>query len=109
MSYKIKALADFEKELKRLSKKYKSLGLDITNLITILRENPTLGTPIGKNLYKLRLAISSKNQGKSGGARLITCFQVIEETVYLVYIYDKSEINNISEKKIKELAKNFEK
>ncbi|GAB2641723.1 hypothetical protein GCM10027035_39560 [Emticicia sediminis] len=60
MSYKIKALTDFEKELKRLSKKYKSLGLDITNLLTILRENPTLGTPIGKNLYKLRLAISSK-------------------------------------------------
>jgi mRNA-degrading endonuclease RelE of RelBE toxin-antitoxin system len=109
MSYKIKALTDFEKELKRLSKKYKSLGFDLSKLIVNLQENPSLGTPIGKNLNKIRLAISSKNQGKSGGARLITCFQVIEETIYLVYIYDKSEIDNISEKKIKELAKNFEK
>ena len=108
MSYKIKALTDFEKELKRLSKKYKSLGLDVANLIRNIRENPTLGTPLGKNLYKVRLAISSKNQGKSGGARVITCFQIVEETIYLVYIYDKSEIDNISEKKIKELAKNFE-
>lgn len=108
MSYKIKALTDFEKELKRLSKKYKSLGLDVANLVRNIRENPTLGTPLGKNLYKVRLAISSKNQGKSGGARVITCFQIVEETIYLVYIYDKSEIDNISEKKIKELAKNFE-
>ena len=61
MSYKIKALTDFEKELKRLSKKYKSLGLDVANLIKTIRENPTLGTPLGKNLYKVRLAISSKN------------------------------------------------
>jgi mRNA-degrading endonuclease RelE of RelBE toxin-antitoxin system len=98
MSYKIKALTDFEKELKRLSKKYKSLSFDLSKLIVNLQENPSLGTPIGKNLNKICLAISSKNQGKSGGARLITCFQFIEETVYLVYIYDKSEINNISEK-----------
>jgi hypothetical protein len=108
MSYKIEALTDFEKELKRLSKKYKSLGFDVANLIRNIRENPTLGTPLGKNLYKVRLAISSKNQGKSGGARVITCFQIVEETIYLVYIYDKSEIDNISEKKIKKLAKNFE-
>jgi mRNA-degrading endonuclease RelE of RelBE toxin-antitoxin system len=77
MSYKIKALTDFEKELKRLSKKYKSLSFDLSKLIVNLQENPSLGTPIGKNLNKICLAISSKNQGKSGGARLITCFQVI--------------------------------
>jgi len=77
MNYKIKALTDFEKELKRLSKKYKSLSFDLSKLIVNLQENPSLGTPIGKNLNKICLAISSKNQGKSGGARLITCFQVI--------------------------------
>jgi hypothetical protein len=41
-------------------------------IIDELTENPTLGTPIGKDCYKLRIAIASKNKGKSGGARMIT-------------------------------------
>jgi hypothetical protein len=29
-------------------------------------ENPTQGTPLGKDCYKIRMAISSKNKGKNG-------------------------------------------
>lgn len=63
------------------------------------------GTAIGNNCYKIRLAISSKGKGKSGGARLITNIVITEETVYLLSIYDKSEKENLSDKELLELLK----
>ncbi|MCL4165465.1 UNVERIFIED_CONTAM: hypothetical protein GTU68_000936 [Idotea baltica] len=49
------------------------------------------------------MAIQSKGKGKSGGARVITYILVSEETVYLLSIYDKSELDNISDKELKDL------
>lgn len=72
MSYKILPLPFFEKQLKRLSKKYPSLKEEFLQLIESLEENPVQGTSLGKDCYKIRLAISSKRKGKSGGARQIT-------------------------------------
>jgi len=72
MSFNIIATEPFERKLKRLAKKYKSLSSDLSAVIDELAENPTLGTPIGKNCYKIRVAIASKGKGKSGGARMIT-------------------------------------
>ena len=37
------------------------------------------------------MAITSKKQGKSGGARVITFVKVTQEAVYLLAVYDKSE------------------
>ncbi|WP_369818103.1 type II toxin-antitoxin system RelE/ParE family toxin [Pedobacter sp. R20-19] len=64
-----------------------------------------MGTPIGKNCFKIRIAITSKGKGKSGGARVITNFIITESTVYLLSIYDKSEQDNISDKELLELLK----
>jgi hypothetical protein len=58
-------------------------------------------------LHKIRLAITSKGKGKSGGARFITHVQVISTTVYLLSIYDKSEMENISDKEIQQRVKNL--
>jgi hypothetical protein len=41
------------------------------------------------------MAITSKKQGKSGGARVITFVHVTQEVVYLMSIYDKSEKENL--------------
>jgi hypothetical protein len=41
-------------------------------------------------LYKARVAIKSKNQGKSGGARVITYVVLNVETIYLISVYDKA-------------------
>ena len=70
-----------------------------------LSENPEKGTALGNNFYKIRLAISSKGKGKSGGARIITYVKVLEMTVILTSIYDKSERNNISEKELEQIFK----
>ena len=72
-----------------------------------LKENPEHGTPIGKNCFKIRIAIASKGKGKSGGARVITYFVFTESTVFLISIYDKSEKENITDKDLDELLKHI--
>ena len=93
----IVALPPFEKELKHLAKKFPSVKNDIADLVNDLQIDPMLGTPLGNDCYKIRIAIKSKGKGKSGGARLITHVQVTKETIYLIAIYDKSETANITD------------
>jgi hypothetical protein len=100
MSFNVIVTEPFELKLKRLAKKHKSLKADLVLLIEQLAENPTLGTPIGKECYKIRLSITSKGKGKSGGARMITYVRVISENVFLMDIYDKSEQATISDKEL---------
>ena len=69
MSYKLIPLTPFEKELKKLSKKHPSIKNDLINLHKQLIENPFLGEALGKGCYKIRFAIASKGEGKSGGVR----------------------------------------
>jgi mRNA-degrading endonuclease RelE of RelBE toxin-antitoxin system len=103
MSYNIIAVPTFRKELKQLVKKYHSLKTDLALLFESLEENPIQGTYLGKNCYKIRLAIASKGKGKSGGARIITNFVISDETVYLLSIYDKSSKESLSDKELDEL------
>lgn len=103
MSFDVIATDSFDRKLKRLAKKHKSIGSDLLAVFEELEENPTLGTPLGKNCYKIRLAITSKGKGKSGGARIITYIRVIQNTVFLMDIYDKSEQSTISDKELQML------
>ena len=98
---------DFKRDYKRLFKKYVSLNEDMKELVEKLKENPILGTPLGNSAFKIRLAISSKNKGKSGGARIITYFLSQENELYLLSIYDKSDQVNISDKSITGLIENI--
>jgi len=68
-----------------------------------LEENPFSGIPLKKGFYKIRLVIKSKGKGKSGGARVITYFKIVAETVYLISIYDKSEQSDISDSELGKL------
>lgn len=103
MSYNVKFIPKFEKELKRLAKKYPSFKSDFSILLSSLKENPSQGTALGNECFKVRMSIASKGKGKSGGARVITCFKIIHETVYLLTIFDKSDQESISDKELKEL------
>ena len=95
----------FKKEVKRLSKKYPSLSTDLRNLLTDLEANPQLGEPLGQDCYKIRLRITSKNRGKSGGSRIITYVQILDDVVYLLKLYDKSEQSTISDDELDRLIK----
>ena len=105
MSYNILPTSKFSKEIKRLIKKFPSLKSEFANLISLLSENPTSGTSLGENCFKIRIAIASKNKGKSGGARIITYLILKDKSVFLLTIYDKAEKQNITEKELKEMIK----
>ena len=113
----VKITANFKKEAKPLLKKFASLKTDLGNLEKELLSNPTLGTPLGNNTYKIRLKITSKGKGKSGGARVITYLETevvanietdnTSTTVNLISIYDKSETGIITDKELKRLIANL--
>jgi len=105
MSYKVQSIVVFEKQAKRLIKKYASLKNELFELIQQLKKNPQQGTPIGKSCYKIRVPIASKGKGKSGGARVITNFVVTDQTVYLLSIYDKADKETLTNKELEELLK----
>ena len=108
MKYKLKFQRTFEKEAKRLGKRYVSMKTDIASLSEELLVNPRLGTDLGGGLRKIRMAITSKGKGKSGGARVITFTVVVaveESEINLLYIYDKAERSSISKKEIEELLR----
>ena len=100
MNYKVTTILVFEKQAKRLIKKYPSLKKELAQLVDSLEQNPEQGDGLGNNFYKIRLAIASKNKGKSGGARVITYLKIIENTVYLTSIYDKSEKETITKEEL---------
>ena len=107
MSYKVELSDNFKKEAKTLTKKYASLKEELSNLFTRLEQTPTLGTPLGNDIFKIRLAIASKNKGKSGGARVLTFVKVTGTTVLLFSIYNKGDKDSISDNEIKELLNDY--
>ncbi|MBO5157551.1 MAG: type II toxin-antitoxin system RelE/ParE family toxin [Prevotella sp.] len=108
MSCKIKVTSVFLRKLKRLEKKYKSIKSDVLRLGEELRNNPLQGADLGQGVRKVRMAISSKGKGKSGGARVIT-YNILLSTndteIVLLTIYDKSEQESISAAEVAEMLK----
>ena len=115
MPVEIITTRNFQKEAKRLLKKYSSLRTELIELQSSLTEHPTAGTPLGHDCYKIRLAIKSKGKGKRGGARVITHVVVSLRTgdgemrrVYLLSIYDKSEFASISDLDLRRLIEELQ-
>lgn len=108
MSVKIHTISEFDRKAKALAKKYNSFRNDLDDFIKSLKKQPQQGTSLGHGAYKVRMAIASKGKGKSGGARVITYH--IEEgkgnenfDLTLLTIYDKSEIDNISDAYLRQI------
>ncbi len=117
MNVTVRITRSFSIAAKRLFKKFPSLRKDLQKLEAELKGNPTLGTPLGHNAYKIRLKITSKGKGKSAGARVISLVEgnlIVEidmshedVTVTLLTIYDKSDTVTITDKDLKVLIKAF--
>ena len=113
MNDKIDVLPEFMRLAKTLKKKYASFEKDYLLLLDELRSNPFVGIPLGEGVRKVRMTISSKGKGKSGGARVLT-YSVNKESddeikVTLLSIYDKSKISNVSDDYISSLIKEMKK
>ncbi len=103
MNYSIVTTPEFDKRIKRLSKKYSSIKSDFGVFLQSLQDNPIQGVLLKDGFRKIRMAISSKGKGKSGGARVITLNCLLDESkkqIILVTIYDKNEQENITDAEI---------
>lgn len=103
MSYAVKYTLRFAREAKRLGKRYASIADDIEALTDSLIINPFQGADLGGGVRKIRMPISAKHKGKSGGARVITVNAIVGDDgiITMALIYDKSERESISKKEIK--------
>jgi len=89
MSYTIIEQDLYLKALKKLSKKYKNIETDIEDFLLNVISEKDLGIELKNKVYKVRIANTDKNKGKSAGYRLISYVKVIENELHLIYIYDK--------------------
>ena len=108
MKFEIITTPTFDKEFKRLRKKYSSLPNDLEIFEKELLGNPNIGSDLGGNIRKVRVAVKSKNKGKSGGVRVITysvILKITDRVIFLVTLFDKSEKENIPDSEIKKIIK----
>ena len=101
----IKLTHIFKKDFKKLVKRDKFLIEEFEALLNQLQINPTIGTSLGNGKYKIRIQNKSNNKGKSAGYRVIT-YTKLDDVILLVYIYSKSDLENISSSKIDEIIIN---
>jgi mRNA-degrading endonuclease RelE of RelBE toxin-antitoxin system len=108
MTYDFRLSPDFERQAKKLAKHYPSFKKDLLVLLESLKANPWQGVDLGNGIRKVRMTISSKGRGKSGGARVITMnvnVDVEKMIIALLYIYDKAEMENVSDKFLQQIIK----
>lgn len=102
---------EFERQFKRFRKKYHSIINDYRDFIDSIKKNPFQGSSLGGGVRKVRLGVADKRGGKSGGMRVITfTLNKIDDShveVTLLYIYDKSEMQSVSDKFISYLLKDM--
>ena len=105
MSLKIVSLASFSKGVKKLYKRYKQIASDLKELNKTLNKDLKAGVPLGRNCFKIRVSNSSVPTGKSGGFRVIYYYVDKDESIYLMAMYSKSELETISDEKIIDILK----
>lgn len=97
------SLDEFEKDLKKLSKRrFKSLFEDLDTIKKLLRENPTEKPPLSFRITGLRISTSIiklkkfacksvKSKGTNSGMRLIYTFDKQENTITFIELYHKGD------------------
>ena len=102
---KIRISDEFKSAYKRLKKKHKSLDADFEALLMSLQENPRQGVEIHDDIWKIRMNITSKGRGKSGGDRVIIRVRIVQDELQLIYIYDKADFENVSDAYLRDILK----
>ena len=108
MNFEILTSSYFDAEVKRLAKRHRSMADDLKKFQQNLLENPYQGTELTPGIRKIRMTITSKRRGSSGGARVITLtYSVSMETgvIILLLIYDKADASNIKISVVRQIVK----
>ena len=89
---------EFQQQVRRLKRRYRSIQQDLQGLLEQLENGETPGdqmTGTGYTVYKVRLKNSDAQRGKSGGYRVIYYLRTTE-SVTLLSMYSKSDQVTIS-------------
>jgi len=88
---------EFSRAFKTLKKRYRSLPQDFKQLVASLVSNPIQGKELYDGMRKVRISFSSKGKGKRGGGRVIIRLTIKDTCLSFLYIYDKSDMGNVSD------------
>ena len=108
MIKEIRFSEEFQKAFKRLKKRYRSLPDDVKGLLLSLQANPFQGVELHDGMRKVRLPIASKGKGKKGGGRVIVRLTIEDTCLSFLYIYDKSEMANVSDQFLDQIILEFD-
>lgn len=111
MSFEVSTTPEFERQAKTLQKRHRSFKDDLKTLVISLADNPFQGVELSPGIRKIRMAITSKGRGKSGGARIITYTVITAETegqVYLMNVYDKADFSTVELSIIQQMIQGLE-
>jgi mRNA-degrading endonuclease RelE of RelBE toxin-antitoxin system len=100
----------FARDLRRLEKKYRHVGDDSVEIVDRLAVGETPGDQVpgtGYTVFKVRLASSDMQRGKSGGFRVIYYLQLADRVVLLT-IYAKARQENIDPQVIAAIIREYE-
>lgn len=108
MSYDISRHSEFDRAIKRLAKRHRSIADDYANFLDSLQKNPYQGAELCPGIRKIRMTIASKGRGKAGSARVITAMAIVDEQngrIALLTIYDKQDADTVDLRVIKKMAR----
>jgi mRNA-degrading endonuclease RelE of RelBE toxin-antitoxin system len=98
MIYNLETTDDFDKEIKKLRKKYPSIKGDFQKIIDDIEKELILATDLGEGFKKIRIDIKSKGKGASGGGRIITYETIVavaKKNILFTLIYNKGDYDNL--------------
>jgi mRNA-degrading endonuclease RelE of RelBE toxin-antitoxin system len=102
----VKSYAPFQKELRRLARKYPKVAESVNALSAELKNDERPGDLVpdmgGYDIYKVRLPNPSAARGKSGGFRVIYYLQLVDHVILLT-IYSKTEQTDITPAEIRQI------
>lgn len=101
-AYKVFPTTIFMEQAKKLAKKYPLIKGDFKELQKQLKKDPITGNDyLAKDCYKVRMSITGKSKGQSGGARVIIEVKIVDRKVYVLSVYDKADKGSIFDKELK--------
>ena len=106
----VEATSVFNRNIRRLTKKYRNIRKDIQPVIEQLERGELLGdrlSGLDYLVFKLRVRNSDIQKGKSGGYRLIYYLK-ISTTIILLTIYSKSEQDDIAVSDLQQIIGAYE-
>ena len=98
MNFEILTTSYFKASAKKMAKRYRSFASDLERLLNDLTNNPYQGAELTPGIRKIRMRITSKGKGSSGGARVITLTYATSDDsghIYLLLLYDKSDSESV--------------